>query len=50
MNDEERRRRSFAAQGFAALAVLVFAHGAHAATVTSHAAHVAPAIVQAPAK
>lgn len=33
MNDEHRRRRAVAAQGFAALALFVFAHGAHAATV-----------------
>ena len=34
---EERRRRAFAAQGFAVVALFVFAHGAHAATVPTHA-------------
>jgi hypothetical protein len=46
MNDQERQRRIFAAQGFAAIAFFVFAHGAHAAApkaqphahATSHAA------------
>jgi hypothetical protein len=32
MNEHERRRRTVAAQGFAAIALLIFAHGAHAAT------------------
>jgi len=32
MNDNDRRRRTVAAQGLAALALFVFAHGAHAAT------------------
>ena len=32
MNEHERRRRAVAAQGFAALALFVFAHGARAAT------------------
>ena len=32
MNEEHRRRRVVAAQGFAAVAFFVFAHGAHAAT------------------
>lgn len=31
MNDEHRRRQVVAAQGFAAAAFFVFAHGAHAA-------------------
>lgn len=31
MNEEQRRRRVVAAQGFAAVAFFVFAHGAHAA-------------------
>ena len=43
MNEHERRRRAVAAQGFAALALFVFAHGAHAATLP---AHHAPAVVQ----
>ena len=33
MNEEHRRRRVVAAQGFAAVAFFVFAHGSHAATV-----------------
>ena len=33
MNEHERRRRAVAAQGFAALALFVFAHGARAATL-----------------
>jgi predicted lipoprotein len=37
MNDEHRRRRAVAAQGFAALAFFVFAHGARAATAQAHA-------------
>ena len=37
MNDEHRRRRAVAAQGFAALAFFVFAHGAHAATARAQA-------------
>jgi len=32
MNEHERRRRTMTAQGLAALALLVFAHGGHAAT------------------
>ena len=32
MNEEHRRRRVVAAQGFAAVAFFVFAHGAHAAS------------------
>ncbi len=32
MNEEHRRRRVVAAQGFAAVAFFVFAHGARAAT------------------
>jgi len=53
MNDQEKHRRIFAAQGFAAIAFFVFAHGAHAATPKAQAhahahatAHVA-AFVQA---
>jgi predicted lipoprotein len=42
MNDEQRRRRAVAAQGFAALAFFVFAHGAHAATAQAHS-HLKPA-------
>jgi hypothetical protein len=32
MGGEDRRRRKIFAQGFAAAALFVFAHGAHAAT------------------
>jgi len=32
MNEHDRRRRTVTAQGLAALALLVFAHGGHAAT------------------
>jgi hypothetical protein len=35
-NGHERRRRAVVAQGFAGLALLFFAHGAHAATVPAH--------------
>jgi hypothetical protein len=38
MNDLEKQRRIFAAQGFAAIAFFVFAHGAHAAVPKGHAA------------
>ena len=38
MNEHERRRRTVAAQGFAAIALFIFAHGAHAATTPSHPA------------
>jgi hypothetical protein len=49
MNEEHRRRRVVAAQGFAAAAFFVFAHGAHAATVPAHQ-HAKPAARgQAPA-
>ena len=37
--DNERRRRKVAAQGFAAVALFMFAHGAHAATVPAQPAH-----------
>jgi hypothetical protein len=36
MDGEERKRRTIAAQGFAALALFLFAHGAHAATPPAH--------------
>jgi hypothetical protein len=39
MNDQERQRRLFAAQGLAAMAFFVFAHVAHAATPPAHAQH-----------
>jgi predicted lipoprotein len=42
MNDEHRRRRAVAAQGFAAVAFFVFAHGARAATAQAQA-HARPA-------
>jgi predicted lipoprotein len=42
MNEEHRRRRVVAAQGFAAVAFFVFAHGAHAATAPSQT-HAKPA-------
>ena len=42
MNDEHRRRRAVAAQGFAALAFFVFAHGARATTSEARA-HAKPA-------
>jgi hypothetical protein len=35
-NGHEKRRRAVVAQGFAGLALLFFAHGAHAATVPAH--------------
>jgi hypothetical protein len=38
MNGQERRRRAIAAQGFAAIALFVFAHGARAATLPAHQA------------
>jgi len=38
MNEHERRRRAVAAQGFAALALFVFAHGARAATLPAQPA------------
>ena len=41
MGGEERRRRAIAAQGFAAIALFVFAHGARAATPAAH--HASPA-------
>ena len=43
MNEEHRRRRVVAAQGFAAVALFVFAHGAHAATAPAHV-HAGPAV------
>jgi hypothetical protein len=43
MNEEHRRRRVVAAQGFAAVAFFVFAHGAHAATVPAQQ-HAKPAV------
>jgi hypothetical protein len=42
MNEEHRRRRVVAAQGFAAVAFFVFAHGAHAATAQAPG-HAGPA-------
>jgi hypothetical protein len=36
--DNERRRRKVAAQGFAAVALFMFAHGARAATVPAQPA------------
>jgi hypothetical protein len=44
MNEEHRRRRVVAAQGFAAVAFFVFAHGARAATAPAqmHATPEAP--------
>jgi predicted lipoprotein len=43
MNEEHRRRRVVAAQGFAAVAFFVFAHGAHAATAPAQQ-HAKPAM------
>jgi predicted lipoprotein len=43
MNEEHRRRRVVAAQGFAAVAFFVFAHGAHAATASAQQ-HAEPAV------
>ncbi|MDQ1455883.1 MAG: hypothetical protein QOH28_1503 [Actinomycetota bacterium] len=43
MNEEHRRRRVVAAQGFAAVAFFVFAHGAHAATAPAQQ-HAKPAV------
>jgi len=42
MNEEHRRRRVVAAQGFAAVAFFVFAHGAHAANAQLHARPATP--------
>jgi len=42
MNEEHRRRRVVAAQGFAAVAFFVFAHGAHAANAPAQL-HARPA-------
>jgi len=53
MNEENRRRRTVAAQGFAAAALLVFTHGARAATLPAsagHAAHPAVAAQVQPAR
>jgi predicted lipoprotein len=36
-SDPEKFKRAVAAQGFAALAFFFFAHGAHGATLPSHA-------------
>ena len=36
MNEHDRRRRTVTAQGLAALALLVFAHGAHGANAPAH--------------
>jgi hypothetical protein len=48
-SDNEKFRRAVFAQGFAAVALFFFAHGAHAATLPAHAA-VHPAVpVQATA-
>jgi hypothetical protein len=51
MNEQEKQRRIFAAQGFAAIAFFVFAHGAHAATPKAqphaHATSHVAAFVQA---
>ncbi len=38
MSEHDRRRRTVAAQGFAALALFFFAHGARAATVPAQPA------------
>ncbi len=48
MGEDDRRRRRVAAQGFAAVALFMFAHGAHAATVPAQPAHPghSPAVVQ----
>jgi hypothetical protein len=49
MNEEHRRRRVVTAQGFAAVAFFVFAHGAHAATAPPQQ-HAKPAVTgRAPA-
>ena len=42
MNENERRRRVVTAQGLAALALFVLAHGAHAAAVAHHDAPAQP--------
>jgi hypothetical protein len=42
MNDQDKHRRIFAAQGFAAIAFFVFAHAAHGATPSTHAKATAP--------
>ncbi|MEP6813545.1 MAG: hypothetical protein ABI990_11195 [Actinomycetota bacterium] len=48
MGEDDGRRRKVAAQGFAAVALFMFAHGAHAATVPAQRAHSghSPAVVQ----
>lgn len=49
MNGDERKRRTVAAQGFAALALFLFAHSAHAATLPAHAqqgSHASVALIQ----
>jgi hypothetical protein len=43
MREPEKKRRTVAAQGFAAIALLVFAHGAKAATTPAHEPAGAPA-------
>ena len=45
MNEEHRRRRVVAAQGFAAVAFFVVAHGAHAATAPAQQ-HAKPAVTR----
>jgi len=47
MNDQEKHRRIFAAQGFAAIAFFVFAHAAHGATPSTHAHAAAPVVAAA---
>ena len=50
MSGEERRRRAIAAQGFAAIALFVFAHGARAATPVVQAASAGSAAVHVVAR
>ena len=40
--DDDRRRRTVAAQAFAALALCIFAQGARAATQPAHAQRISP--------
>jgi hypothetical protein len=46
MKSDDKRRRAIAAQGFAAVALFVFAHGARAATMPVHSHHAPAAIAR----
>jgi hypothetical protein len=47
MKEDDRRRRTVAAQGFAAIALFMFAHSAHAATPPAQPASPLPLAGQA---